>query len=97
MKGDSMKTKKFKTIPKFKSEDDEREFWATHDTTAYFDTDHPIINPVFPNLKFSSVSISLRLPVSLLDQIKTMANKRDVPYQSFVKTILADRIRAEYM
>jgi len=83
-------------IPKFKSEDEEREFWATHDTTKYFDVDHPIVNPTFPNLKFTTISISLRLPVGVLDQLKMMANKRDVPYQSFVKTILVDRIRAEY-
>lgn len=90
------KLTKIKSIPKFKSEDDERQFWATHDTTDYFDTTNPILNPSFPNLKFSTVSISLRLPVGILDQLKMMANKRDIPYQSFVKTILADRIRAEY-
>lgn len=83
-------------IPKFKSEDEERNFWATHDTTEYFDMKHPLVNPTFPNLKFSTVSISLRLPINILDQLKMMANKRDVPYQSFVKTILADRVKAEY-
>lgn len=87
---------RIKPIPRFKSEDEERHFWATHDTTDYFDTTHPIINPSFPNLKFSTVSISLRLPVGILDQLKMMANKRDIPYQSFVKSILADRVRAEY-
>lgn len=91
-----MISKKLKTIPKFKSEDDERDFWATHDTTEYFDTKHPLVNPSFPSLKFSTVSISLRLPVNILDQLKMMSNKRDVPYQSFIKTILADRIKAEY-
>ena len=90
-----MKNKILKTIPKFKSEDQERNFWATHDTTEYFDLDNAVVNPVFPKLKYSTTSISLRLPVNILDQLKVMANKRDVPYQSFVKTILADRVRAE--
>ncbi len=91
-----MKNKKLKTIPKFKSEDEERDFWATHDTTEYFDLPNAIVNPVFPKLKYSTTSISLRLPVNILDQLKMMANKRDVPYQSFVKTILADRVNMEY-
>jgi len=91
-----MKNKKLKTIPKFKSEDQERNFWATHDTTEYFDLDTAVVNPVFPKLKYSTTSISLRLPVNILDQLKAMANKRDVPYQSFVKTILADRVKMEY-
>ncbi len=91
-----MKNKKLKTIPEFKSEDQERNFWATHDTTEYFDLDTAVVNPVFPKLKYSTTSISLRLPVNILDQLKAMANKRDVPYQSFVKTILADRVKMEY-
>lgn len=91
-----MKTNKSKIIPKFSSEDEERDFWATHDTTEYFDIEHPITDPVFPNLKYSSTSISLRLPVAMLDQLKILANKRDVPYQSFVKTILADRLSKEF-
>jgi uncharacterized DUF497 family protein len=95
-KGEYMKTNKSKIIPKFSSEDEERDFWATHDTTEYFDIEHPITDPVFPNLKYSSTSISLRLPVAMLDQLKILANKRDVPYQSFVKTILADRLSKEF-
>lgn len=91
-----MTKQKVKKIPQFKSEDEERKFWATHDTTEYFDVAHPIVNPAFPKLKFSTTSISLRLPVGILDQLKMMANKRDIPYQSFVKTILADRVRAEH-
>jgi len=92
-----MKNKKLKTIPKFKSEDQERDFWATHDTTEYFDLDKAVVNPVFPKLRYSTTSISLRLPVNILDQLKAMANKRDVPYQSFVKTILADRVNSEFV
>lgn len=59
------KNKKIDPIPKFKNEDDERDFWNTHDTTEYFDVDHPV-QLHFPNLKFSTETISLRLPESLL-------------------------------
>ncbi len=83
------------SLPKFKNEDDERDFWATHDTTDYFDMEHPI-EMDFSELKPSTKPITIRLPVSLIYNLKMMANKRDVPYQSFVKTILADRIKAEY-
>ena len=82
--------KKLKTIPDFKTEDEERDFWATHDSTEYFDWDNAIINPKFPNLKPSTKSISIRLPESLLDRIKTEANKRDMPYQSLMKAKLYD-------
>lgn len=81
-----------KPIPVFKSEDDERKFWDSADTTEYFDMDNVRLVR-FPNLKYSTESISLRLPVSLLDDIKIMANKIDVPYQSFIKMILADKVQ----
>jgi predicted DNA binding CopG/RHH family protein len=86
--------KKLKEIPKFKSEDEEREFWATRDTTDYFDWDNakPVI---FPNLKPTTRTISLRLPVSMLDRIKVAANKRDVPYQSLIKMFLKERLDKE--
>lgn len=90
-----MKQKKeLKQIPVFKSEDEEREFWDTADTTEYFDMESAQIVR-FPNLKLSTESISLRLPASLLNSIKIMANKRDVPYQSLIKMILADRVSEE--
>jgi len=73
------KKKQLKPIPVFKSEDEERKFWDKADTTKYFDMDN-IRLVRFPNLKYSTESISLRLPVSLLDEIKIMANKIDVPY-----------------
>ncbi|MFH1565519.1 MAG: CopG family antitoxin [bacterium] len=57
---------KLKKIPRFKNEDEERDFWAIHDSTDYFDWSKAIVNPKFPNLKFSSKSISLRL-VKVLD------------------------------
>ncbi len=90
-----MTKNKIKTIPRFKNEDQEREFWATHDVTDYFDMSKAIKNPVFPNLKPSTQSISLRLPQYLLDRIKQLANTRDVPYQSLMKIFLAERVKKE--
>ncbi|MBX3245352.1 MAG: BrnA antitoxin family protein [Acidobacteria bacterium] len=86
--------KKLKEIPKFKNEDEEREFWGTHDSTDYFDWDKAEV-AVFPNLKPLTKTISLRLPVWMLDNLKVAANKRDVPYQSLIKMFLKDRLDAE--
>ncbi len=72
--------KTLKEIPKFKTEDEEREFWATHDSTDYFDWTKAE-RVVFPNLKPTTRTISLRLPNSMIDGLKVAANKRDVPYQ----------------
>ena len=76
-----------KKIPEFKNEDEEREFWATHDSTEYIDWSKAQ-KAVFPNLKLSTESISLRLPSFLLARIKQLANKKDVPYQSLMKIFL---------
>ncbi len=84
-------SKKLKPIPKFKSEAEERKFWETHDTTEYFDWSKAV-RASFPNLKPSTQSISLRLPLSLLERIKIEANKRDVPYQSLIKVWLAEKV-----
>ncbi len=86
--------KKLKPIPRFKNEDEERDFWATADTTDYFDWSKAE-RVVFPNLKRSTRPISLRLSESLLAYIKQLANKADVPYQSLIKIFLADRVRKE--
>jgi predicted DNA binding CopG/RHH family protein len=83
--------KNLKPIPKFRSEDEEREFWRTRDSTEYVDWSKAR-RVQFPNLKPTTKSISLRLPVSLLDRIKIEANKRDVPYQSLIKTWLAEKV-----
>ena len=80
-----------KRIPKFRSEVEERRFWATHDSTEHLDWSKAR-RVLFPNLKPSVKTISIRLPESLLDALKTMANERDVPYQSLVKIILAERV-----
>jgi len=87
--------KKLKTIPNFKNEDEERNFWAVHDATDYFDMSKAIKNPVFPNLKPSTQTISLRIPKYLLARIKELANSKDVPYQSLMKVFLAERIKKE--
>lgn len=86
--------KKIKLIPKFKNEDEERNFWATHDTTEYFDVSKPIEMDL-SNLKPSTETISLRLPQFLLARIKEMANFKDVPYQSLIKIFLAERVKKE--
>jgi len=83
--------KKHKTVPHFKNEAEERKFWNTHDTSDYFDLSEAT-RVRFPNLKLSTKSISLRLPVSLLEQIKIEANKRDVPYQSLIKIWLTEKV-----
>ena len=83
-------SRKLKSIPKFRSEAEERRFWETHDSSDYVDWSKAE-RVRLPNLKPSTTSISLRLPVSLLDRIKVAANKRDVPYQSLIKTWLADK------
>ena len=80
-----------KKVPKFNTEDDERDFWATHDATDYLDFSQAE-TVVFPNLKPSTRAISLRLPVSLIDRLKMLANKKDVPYQSLLKVLLAEKV-----
>ncbi len=83
-----------KTVPKFRSEEEEREFWATHDSADYVDWSKARA-AVFPNLKPSTETISLRLPASLLADLKVLANRRDVPYQSLLKMFLSERVDDE--
>jgi len=83
--------KPLKKVPKFRSEAAERKFWETHDSTDYVDWSKAQ-RVRLPNLKLSTTSISLRLPVSLLDEIKIAANKRDVPYQSLIKMWLSEKV-----
>lgn len=85
---------KLKDIPKFKNEDEEREFWATHDSTEYVDWNNA--EPAsLPKLKPSTKTISLRLPEFMLDELRTIAHKRDVPYQSLIKIFLKEQIDKE--
>jgi len=81
-------------IPKFKNEDEEREFWAIHSPLDYFDTGD-IKKASFPKLKPSLKSISIRLPEDMLAELKILANKKDVPYQSLAKIYLARQIALE--
>jgi predicted DNA binding CopG/RHH family protein len=83
-----------KQMPKFSSEEEEREFWATHDSTEYIDWSQAE-RVVFPQLKPSTKTISLRLPESMLNELRLLANKRDVPYQSLIKIFLQERIDRE--
>jgi predicted DNA binding CopG/RHH family protein len=86
--------KSLQPIPKFSSEDEEREFWATHDSVDYVDWSRA--KPAtFSRLKPSTQTISLRLPEALLENLKMLANKRDVPYQSLLKVFLAERVEQE--
>ena len=84
-----------KAIPEFRSEAAERRFWETHDSTRYVDWSAAEFVR-FPNLKPSTETISLRLPAPLLNDLKALANKRDVPYQSLLKVYVADRVAAEW-
>lgn len=86
------KTSSLKTTPSFKTEEEERLFWETHDSTEYIDWKKSR-KVAFPELKPSTQSISIRLPSSLLEEIKVKANKRDVPYQSFIKILLAEGLK----
>lgn len=88
------RVKKLKPLRVFKSEEEEREFWATHDSMDYVDWSKAE-RVVFPNLKPTARTISLRLPETMIGNLKLLANKRDVPYQSLLKTFLADRLKRE--
>jgi predicted DNA binding CopG/RHH family protein len=85
---------KLKLRPTFKSKAQEAAFWASHDSTGYIDYSKSR-RMIFPKLKPSTETISLRLPKSLLDQLKTLANKRDVPYQTLLKLFVLERVQAE--
>jgi len=83
---------KVKKVPKFSTEQEEREFWETHDSSDHFDwTKAESVS--LSNLKPSTKTISLRLPEGLLDSIKIEANKRDMPYQSLIKVWLAEDVK----
>lgn len=89
--------KKPRSIPKFNKEAEEREFWHTHDATDYFDfSQEKRVEIEFdPGVEAPVKSISLRLPRDMLNELKVLANKKDVPYQSLIKIYLADKINEE--
>jgi predicted DNA binding CopG/RHH family protein len=80
--------KKLKKIPKFKTENEEAEFWNTHDSTEYLDWSKAK-RVTFPNLKPTSRSISLRIPEYIINQVKIQANSMDIPYQALMKQYIA--------
>lgn len=86
--------RKLKPMPNFKNEDEERDFWATADSSEYFDWSKAE-RVTFPNLKRSTKSISIRLPEYLIVRIKQLAASMDVPYQSLIKVFLAERLEKE--
>jgi predicted DNA binding CopG/RHH family protein len=86
--------KNLKKVPKFSSDEEERKFWSKVDSTEYIDWLKAEITNL-PRLKPSTKTISLRLPESMLNEIRTIANRHDVPYQSFIKIILKEKIDQE--
>jgi len=88
------KQKPRKPIPQFENEVQEQEFWSSHDSTDYVDWS-TAQRVTFGRLKPSTQTISIRLPVALLEDLKLLANRRDVPYQSLVKIFLAERVAQE--
>jgi predicted DNA binding CopG/RHH family protein len=89
-----MPSTKKKPVPEFKSEEEEREFWDKHDSTEFVDW-QSAQRRKFPNLKPTLRTISLRLPVAMIEDLKVLANKKDVPYQSLLKVFLAERLERE--
>lgn len=84
-----------KPLPRFRSEREERAFWRTHDSADYLDLSRA--RPaIFPNLKPTSRAISIRLPGSLLAELKALAHRRGVPYQALMKIFLAERVKKEF-
>lgn len=84
-----------KKIPSFKTEDQERRFWATHSLTDYVDV-KSARRVYFPNLKPTLRTISIRLPEHLIGNLKALANERDIPYQALLKQFLAERVEREW-
>ncbi len=87
--------KKLRKLPKFKNEEEEAAFWSTHDSADYIDYSRSE-RTLFPNLKPSTRTISIRLPESLIEHLKVLANKRDVPYQSLLKMFLIEKVEEEF-
>ena len=86
--------KKVRKIPVFKNDDEERAFWSKKDASDFVDWSSSE-KVVFSNLKATTKTISLRLPEYLIDELKVLAHKQDVPYQSLIKIFLKERINQE--
>ena len=88
------RAKNKRVIRKFTSEDEERDFWSSHDSTEYVDW-RKAERVKLPNLKPTTRTISIRLPEAMIERLKVLANKRDVPYQSLLKIYVAEKIEEE--
>jgi predicted DNA binding CopG/RHH family protein len=89
-----MPASKRKTIPTFSSEEQERAFWSAHDSTEYVQWNEAE-RRTFPALRPTLRTISIRLPETMIGQLKVLANRRDIPYQSLLKQFLAERLQQE--
>ena len=89
-----MRASKRKKIPTFETEEAEKTFWKTHDSSDYLDWTKSE-RLLLPNLRPSLKTISLRLPESMIEELKLLAHKRDIPYQSLLKLLLSEKIREE--
>ncbi|OPL11764.1 MAG: hypothetical protein AVO38_15540 [delta proteobacterium ML8_D] len=87
--------KKLADIPNFKNEDEERKFWTEADSSEYLNWDEGEVTTL-PKLKPSTKTISLRIPGAMLEELRTIAHKRDVPYQSLIKLFLKEKINSEF-
>ncbi len=83
-----------KKIPVFKNEEEERFFWEQNDSSDYIDWSEAE-EIIFSKLKPSTRTITIRLPELMIEELKLIANKRDIPYQSLLKIFLAERIETE--
>ncbi len=90
----SARKKTGRAIPRFRSEDEERAFWAKHEALDYFDLEQARPGS-FPELRPTTQAISVRLPVSMLEELKRQANQKDVPYQSLLKVYLSEQLARE--
>ena len=88
------RAKNKRVIRKFTSEDEERDFWSSHDSTEYVDW-RKAERVKLPNLRPTTRTISIRLPEAMIERLKVLANKRDVPYQSLLKIYVAEKIEEE--
>lgn len=84
-----------KTLSEFRTEEEERKFWETHDFTDYLESFQPV-NLDLSELRPSTKSVTIRLPESLLSALKKLAHEKDIPYQSLMKIFLAERVKKEY-
>lgn len=89
-----MRKKELKAIPRLETEDEEREFWSKHDSTEYVDW-KKARQARLAKLKPTTRTVSIRLPETMLEDLRLLANKRDVPYQSLLKIYVAERIQEE--